>query len=183
MPHGSSSSGWSPADPRLVTAFACVALFSLPGCRSSDSRVVLYCAQDKEYAEAILSDFTAANGLAVAASYDTEAQKSVGLYEQLVRESSRPRCGVFWNNEILNTIRLQRQGLLEPYESPSAATYPDWAKAKDHTWQAFAARARVLIVHTSVPESERPRSILDLADAKWKGTRQGTSTGVSRRTA
>lgn len=129
----------------------------------------MYCAQDREYAESILSEFTAANGLAVAPAYDTEAQKSVGLYEQLVRESGRPRCGVFWNNEILNTIRLQRQGLLEPYESPSAATYPDWTKAKDLSWQAFAARARVLIVHTSVPESERPRSILDLADARWKG--------------
>jgi iron(III) transport system substrate-binding protein len=129
----------------------------------------LYCAQDKEYAESILSDFTAANGLAVAPAFDTEAQKSVGLYEQLVRESGRPRCGVFWNNEILNTIRLRRQGLLEPYESPAAATFPDWTKAKDRTWQAFAARARVLIVNTSVPESERPLSILDLADAKWKG--------------
>jgi iron(III) transport system substrate-binding protein len=76
---------------------------------------------------------------------------------------------VFWNNEILNTIRLQRQGLLEPYQSPSSSPYPDWTKAKDRTWQAFAARPRVLIVHASVPEAERPRSILDLSDAKWKG--------------
>jgi iron(III) transport system substrate-binding protein len=76
---------------------------------------------------------------------------------------------VFWNNEILNTIRLQRQALLEPYESPAAAPYPAWTKATDHTWQAFGARARVLIVHTSIPESERPRSVLDLAGPKWKG--------------
>jgi iron(III) transport system substrate-binding protein len=169
MPRGSSYSGSSPADRWLISALGAFAILTLPGCPSSDSRVVLYCAQDREYAEAILSDFTAANGVAVAPAYDTEAQKSVGLYEQLVRESGRPRCGVFWNNEILNTIRLERQGLLEPYESPAAATYPDWTKAKDRTWQAFAARARVLIVNTNVPESERPRSILDLADARWKG--------------
>ena len=110
--------------------------------------MVLYCAQDREYAEALLADFTAASGLAVAPKFDTEAQKSVGLYEELVREAGRPRCGVFWNNEILNTIRLQRQGLLDRYESPAAAPYPEWTKAKDRTWQAFAARARVLIVNT-----------------------------------
>ncbi|MBO0697051.1 MAG: extracellular solute-binding protein, partial [Zavarzinella sp.] len=87
-----------------------------------------------------------------------------------VTESSRPRCDVFWNNEILNTIRLQRQGLLDAYSSPSAAPLPAWTKAKDGTWQAFAARARVLIVNTSlVPAADRPRSVLDLTDAKWKG--------------
>jgi iron(III) transport system substrate-binding protein len=132
--------------------------------------VVLYCAQDREYAETVLADFTAATGLAVAPKFDTEAQKSVGLYQELVREAGRPRCGVFWNNEILNTIRLQRQGLLEPYDSPAATSYPDWTKARDRTWQAFAARGRVIIVNTRlVPEAEWPRSVLDLGDAKWKG--------------
>src|ERR1043165_337675 len=38
------------------------------------------------------------------------------------------------------------------------------------TWHGFAARARVLIVNTQlVPDDQRPNSIYDLADAKWKG--------------
>src|SRR5262249_51646409 len=38
------------------------------------------------------------------------------------------------------------------------------------TWHAFAARARVLIVNTdAVPETDRPRSLLELTDARWKG--------------
>jgi len=168
MPSASSSSVWRFAERVPFAAATFVALI-LTGCPPSDSRVVLYCAQDREYAESILSDFSANTKLAIAPVFDTEAQKSVSLYEELVRESGRPRCGVFWNNEILNTIRLQRQGLLEPHESPASAPYPAWTKANDHTWQAFAARARVLIVHNSVPEAERPRSVLDLADPKWKG--------------
>src|SRR5262245_7141182 len=168
MPSASSCSGSSRRpDPRSLALALIIPL--LAGCPSSDSRVVLYCAQDREYAEAILADFTATTKLQVAPKYDTEAQKSVSLYQELVREADRPRCGVFWNNEILNTIRLQRQGLLEPYASPSAAAYPEWTKAKDGTWQAFAARPRVLIMHTSVAEADRPRSVLDLADPKWKG--------------
>lgn len=156
-------------NPRAV-ATAFFALFLAIGCSSQSERVVLYCSQDREFAETVLGDFTASSKLSVAPKFDTEADKSVGLFHELVHEKERPRCDVFWNNEILNTIRLQRQGLLEPYDSPVAAPYPDWAKSPDRTWTAFAARARVLIVNTKlVPEDQRPRSLLDLTDPKWKG--------------
>jgi iron(III) transport system substrate-binding protein len=143
----------------------------LAGCSESKPRVVLYSAQDPEFAEEVLPDFTKQTGLQVATKYDTEANKSVSLYVELIQEKNRPRCDVHWNNEILATIRLDRQGLLEPYESPSAAAYPPWTKAKDHAWQAFAARARVLLVNTQMmPDAnKRPRSLLELADPRWKG--------------
>src|SRR5262245_52744889 len=114
-----------------------------PGCgKSAADRVVVYCGLDREFAEPTLRDFSGSSGPEVLPRWDTEANKSVGLYEDLVREKSRPRCDVHWNNEILATIRLQNQGLLEPYASPSAEAFPDAFKAKDHTWTAFAARAR-----------------------------------------
>src|SRR5262245_32218134 len=153
-------------------AWFAAALLALSGCSctSSGPRVVLYCAQDEEFATETLNTFKARTGITVAPKFDTEADKSVSLYFALLNEKDKPRCDVFWNNEILNTIRLQRQGLLEPYASPAAEPYPDWAKAKDHTWHAFAERARVLIVNTRlVKEDERPRSLLDLAEPRWKG--------------
>ncbi len=143
------------------------AFLLLTGCSETKPRVVLYSAQDPEFAEEVLPDFTRRTGLQVSTKYDTEANKSVSLYAELIQEKNRPRCDVHWNNEVLATIRLARQGLLEPYQSPSAEGYPPWTKAKDHTWQAFAARARVLLVNTKmVPDVEkRPRSLLDLTDA------------------
>ncbi len=43
-------------------------------------------------------------------------------------------------------------------------------RAPPHAWHRFAARARVLLVNTAlVPPADRPRSILDLADPKWRG--------------
>jgi iron(III) transport system substrate-binding protein len=150
-------------------ALATISLFTA-GCGNAKPRVVLYCAQDQEFAEQVLPEFTKATGLDVASRYDTEANKSVSLYEELVREKLRPRCDVFWNNEILSTIRLQRQGLLDPYLSPSGKPFPDSTRPKDGTWQAFAARARVLIVNTKrLPEAERPTSLLDLTKPRWKG--------------
>ncbi len=122
---------------KFAGAFAAIA----SGCQSAKSRVVLYCAQDREFAESVFSEFTAKTSLEIAPKYDTEADKSVSLYEELIRERDRPRCDVHWNNEILATIRLRRAGLLEAYDPSSAKSYPDWAKAPDHTWHAFAAQS------------------------------------------
>ncbi len=131
---------------------------------------MVYCAQDREFAETILADFEAETKLTIAAKFDTEANKSVGLATELQAESQRPRADLHWNNEILATIRLARQGLYEPYESPSAEPFPEWTKPADRTWQAFASRARVLIVNTNlVAEKDYPRSILDLTAQHWSG--------------
>jgi iron(III) transport system substrate-binding protein len=141
----------------------------LAGCTGARQRVVLYCAQDREFAVDLLDDFRKEAGIEVAPKFDTEANKSVSLYQEIVAEKSRPRCDVFWNNEILATIRLERQGALTSYSSNSAKSYPGWAKASDHTWHAFASRARVLIVNQKrVSEKDRPRSILELSDPKWR---------------
>jgi iron(III) transport system substrate-binding protein len=155
---------------RRQFAAACAGL-AVAGCGKRDARVVLYCAQDREFAEVILADFEKDAGLRVDAKYDTEAQKTVGLARELEAEVGRPRADVFWNNEPINTIRLQRLGVFDSYKSPSATGFPDWTRPPDRCWQAFAARARVLIVNTNILpiDADRPKSLLDLANSKWKG--------------
>ena len=85
----------------------------LPGCwTSTGPEVVVYTAQDEEFAKPIFADFTKATGIAVLPKFDAESTKTVGLANEIVEEAERPRCDVFWNNEILLTLRLARQGLL-----------------------------------------------------------------------
>lgn len=146
-----------------------IVLACCAGCMRTEPRVVLYCAQDRDFAVPLFEDFRNQTGLPIVPKYDTEKNKSVSLYEELVAEKNRPRCDLFWNNEILCTIRLQKQGLLEPYDSPSAKPYPASAKAADHTWHAFATRARILVVNTRlVAEKDRPRSLFDLTAPRWR---------------
>ena len=117
-----------------------------------------------------MKQFTSESKLEVAPKFDTEANKSVGLYQELIREANRPRGDVFWNNEILSTIRLQKKGLLEVVSLSSRKDYPPWTQASDGTWQAFASRARVLIVNTDlVPEAKYPHRSIDLLNEEWKG--------------
>ena len=132
--------------------------------------MVVYTAQDEEFATPIFAKFTDKTAITVEPKFDSESTKTVGLYAELVAEAERPRADVFWNNEPINTLRLEKLGLLDVYRSPEAEAYPAMFRSPQGTWAGFAARARVLIVNTKlVAEAERPKSIEDLADPKWKG--------------
>ena len=142
----------------------------LAGClRPNPNEVVVYTALDREFSEPIFAEFTKETGIRVLAKYDAESTKTVGLTNAIIAEAARPRCDVFWNNEILNTIRLEQRGLLAAFHPANAGQIPDQYRSPNARWYGFAARARVLLVNTKlIPESERPTSVLDLADPKWK---------------
>ncbi|MBN1908478.1 MAG: extracellular solute-binding protein [Pirellulales bacterium] len=149
-----------------------LACLALSGCWSSSGKeeVVVYTALDANFSEPIFAEFTKETGIEVRPKFDTESTKTVGLANAILAEAQRPRCDLFWNNEILNTLRLKQKGLLDVYHPPLAKEYPAAVRSPDGLWHGFAARARVLIVNTDlVPEGERPTSILDLTDPKWKG--------------
>ena len=131
--------------------------------------VVVYTALDEEFSGPIFARFTAQTGIRVLAKFDTESTKSVGLTQALLAERARPRCDVFWNNEIVNTLRLDRAGLLGEYASPAAADFPTQFRDEANHWFGFAARARVFLVNTELVEAQsRPKSITDLCDPQWK---------------
>jgi len=132
--------------------------------------VVVYTALDRQFSEPILTEFTAKTGIKVQAVYDTESTKTVGLANRIRAEANRPRCDVFWNNEILNTLRLKAEGLLQPCRPAQAENYPARYRDPEGYWYGFAARARVIIVNTDlVKPEELPKSVADLADPKWRG--------------
>jgi iron(III) transport system substrate-binding protein len=153
-----------------VLLFGMVAALSIAGCgKKAPPGVTVYTALDREFSEPIFSDFTKKTGTIVKSKFDTESTKTVGLAKTIIDESARPRCDLFWNNEILNTLRLQRQGLLRPYTSPAAADFPASARSPQGMWHGLAARARVLLVNTNqVSEERRPKSIRDLTDPQWR---------------
>ena len=134
--------------PLLVLAALLLAWFYH---RSGPPRLVVYCAHDSIYADSILRDFTRQTGIPVATRYDTEATKSLGLTELLVREKDAPRCDVFWNNELLGTLDLQEKGILTPYRGPGWQRLPAAFKDAAGNWTGFAARLRVEISNTQKP--------------------------------
>ena len=77
---------------------------------------------------------------------------------------------MFWSGDPVRPFLLVKRGLVEPYVSPQAQGLPAGLRAPDGSWTGVAARARVLLVNRKlVAEAERPRSIRDLADPRWRG--------------
>ena len=163
----------------LILAIIAAGLALVPGhgCRKAEYPVVVvYTALDRAFSEPILNEFENRTGIKVLAKYDTEATKTVGLVNAVRAEKDRPRCDVFWNNEIVNTIRLKDEGLLQQYRPKAAEAFPSVFKDPDGYWSGFAARARVLLVNTDIVKSgEEPDSVYSLADPKWKG-----KTGIAK---
>ncbi len=114
----------------------------------SSSALVVYCSHDAIYSEKILQQFEQDTGIKVVIRFDTESTKSLGLTELLIREKEHPRCDVFWNNEILGTLDLAQQGLLEPYKGSGYDRIPDAFKDPQGQWVGFGARLRVWIINT-----------------------------------
>jgi iron(III) transport system substrate-binding protein len=156
---------------RFLQSCCALSLLAAAGCWSASSDdLVLYVALDSEFSQPMLEEFERQSGLSTAPRFDVESTKTVGLTEALIAERDRTRCDVFWNNEILNTLRLERLGMLEAYHSPQAENYPAMYRHAEGKWHGLAARARVLIVNTDlVPEAERPQSIEAFTDEKWRG--------------
>jgi iron(III) transport system substrate-binding protein len=163
--------------PALCAAALALLIPAFYGCTSKKQQeVVVYTALDRLFSEPILNRFEEQTSIRVLAKYDSEATKTVGLVNAIRAEKDRPRCDVFWNNEIVNTIRLKNEGLLQPFTPDAAAPYPATFKDPDGCWHGFAARARVFLVNTNlVPAAEMPRAVTDLSDSRWKGR-----TGIAK---
>ncbi len=117
--------------------------------------LVVYCAHDLLYAEEVLREFEQQTGISVVIVPDTEATKSLGLVQRLIREKDHPACDVFWNNQLLGTVELAEQGVLESYEGPGWQRLPEQFREPTGLWSGFGGRLRVWIVNTEkMPATE-----------------------------
>ena len=118
------------------------------------NQVVVYCAQDRVYAEPIFRDLEKAAGIKVRAVYDSEAVKTVGLANRLLAERSHPQCDVFWGNEEMRTRQLAAQNVFR----------------ETNGWAAFGYRSRRMVINTNqLSVASAPHSLIDLTNETWRG--------------
>lgn len=156
----------------VITAITMMAgALSLGGCGSKKQQeVVVYTAIDEVFSQEIIDDFEKETGIKVNVVYDTEANKTTGLVNRIIAEKDNPVCDVFWNNEFVQTISLEKQGVLESYVSPSASDIPDYYKSAQNNWTAVGGRARVLLVNNDLLAPENfPTSVADFANGTYTG--------------
>ncbi len=135
--------------------------------------MVVYAAGEQETVQPILDAFQreTSGTVRVNGEFNVRSTKASALVSGSRGADEPPRCDLFWDNEVLPTIRLQQQGRLQRHDFPVPSNWPRAMVAADSTWCGFAARARVLLVNQEAiePDEEFPSSVADLADARWQG--------------
>lgn len=130
------------------------------GLRNDSSSLILYCAQDQVFAERVLEEFHRRTGLKVRAVFDSEAVKTVGMANRLLAEARDPVAHVFWGNEELRTRQLAARGVFGTNQ----------VVAGGKGWASFGARTRRLVIDpVRLGAGDRPASLLELTNARWKG--------------
>lgn len=160
-----------PPTPLVLVTLALAGALTGLSCRGATREtVVAYTSVDQVFSEPIFRACEAETGLDVRAVFDTEETKSTGVLNRLLAEADHPRADVFWSGDPVRPFVLVERQLVEPYHSPSAATIPLLFRSAEGLWTGLGARARVLLVDTrQVAAAERPDSIEDLVDPRWRG--------------
>jgi iron(III) transport system substrate-binding protein len=140
--------------PLVVVLFLCLLAYIRASSSDSKGKVVVYCAQDQVYAEPIFREFEKATGIRVAAVFDSEAVKTVGIANRLLAERSHPQCDVFWGNEEMRVRQLAAQNIFR----------------ETNGWSAFGFRSRRIVVNTNLLQlSAAPHSLIELTNTTWRG--------------
>ena len=147
-------------------AFLLLGLLCLGCNRHPSQEIIVYCGVDQPVASEVLDEFEKQTGLHVAARYDIESSKSVGLSGKLEAERDNPRADVWWGSEAFLSARLAEEGVLQPYTPPTASDIPAQYKDANGLWTGCGVRARVLAVGANPPFAIT--GLADLADPRLK---------------
>lgn len=146
-------------------------MFLFTACREENrsGEVIVYAAQDAEFAGPILRGFEKETGIRTRVLFDSEAVKTVGLANRLLAEKNHPQCDVFWGNEEFRTRQLAAQNVFRDTNG----------------WAAFGVRSRRVVVNTNAVRGAwsvisltnhepratlpPPASLLELTNPAWRG--------------
>ena len=145
---------------------------------SDTGPVVLYTSVDEPYVRPLVERFQNQTGIRVTLLTDSEASKSVGLAGKLEAEKDHPKADAWWDNECFLSQRLADEGVLAPYDSPSASDIPAQYKDARHLWAGSVLRVRVLVLSGQSSQGARPAQLTDLLRPEFKGR-----VGIARPTA
>ena len=147
---------------------------SAPGAAPSGA-ITVYNAQHEELTQAWADDFTKETGVTVTLRNGDDSE----LGNQLVQEGSASPADVFLTENSPAMSLVDNAKLFAPVDAATLAQVPKDYRPSSGRWTGIAARSTVFVYNPSlVSESQLPSSLLDLADAKWKGRWAASPSGA-----
>ena len=143
------------------------------GFTADPEALLIYSSQHENVTQAWAEAFTKKTGIKTQIRHG----KDSSMGHQIVQEGDKSPADVFLTENSPAMTVVERAGLLAPVATATLDQVPSAMAPSSKDWIAIAARSTVLVWNPSlIKESELPASMMDLADARWKG-RWGCAPG------
>lgn len=140
---------------------------------ADDVGIVVYNAQHEGLTKAWVEGFTQDTGIAVTLRNGDDTE----MGNQIVQEGAASPADVFLTENSPAMVLVDNAALFAPIDQPTLEQVDAAYRPAHGNWVGIAARSTVFIYNPSkLPETQLPKSIMDLAAPGWKG-RWGASPG------
>lgn len=151
--------------PALLAVAALAAALFVPPAAAEPDRLVVYSGRAERLIKPLLDSFQAKTGIQV----DLLSSGTTEVVNRLQAEGTRTPADLLITNDAGSLERARELGLLRPVTAPHvAAAIPVQFRAADNSWIGLSGRFWIVVYNTTLAKPGDLRSLLDLADPRWK---------------
>jgi len=137
--------------------------------------ITVYNAQHASLTQAWADGFTKETGIKVTIRKGSDTE----LANQIVQEGASSPADVFVTENSPAMVLVEKAGLFETLPKDILEQVPAQFRPASGRWTGVAARSTVFAYDKrKLKEADLPKSMLDLADAKWKGRWAASPSGA-----
>lgn len=132
----------------------------------ASEQLIVYSGRAERLIKPVLDDFTAKTGIQV----DLLSSGTTELVNRLKAEGDRTAADLFLTNDAGSLEQARAAGILRPLNMREVdRAVPPQFRAPDNAWIGLSGRFWIIVYNKTLVKPEELKSLLDLADPKWKG--------------
>lgn len=152
---------------RRLLAIAClIALCTHALSVQAADKLTVYSGRAERLIKPVLDDFTAKTSIQV----DLLSSGTTELVNRLKAEGDRTPADLFLTNDAGSLEQARGAGVLRPLNMREVdRAIPPQFRAPDNAWVGLSGRFWIIVYNKTLVTPDQLKSLLDLADPKWKG--------------
>jgi iron(III) transport system substrate-binding protein len=129
-------------------------------------KLTVYSGRAERLIKPVLDEFTAKTGISV----DLLSSGTTELVNRLKAEGDRTPADLFLTNDAGSLEQARAAGILRPVNMREVdRAIPPQFRAPDNAWIGLSGRFWIIVYNKTLVTPDDLKSLLDLADPKWKG--------------
>lgn len=148
----------------LLFTVGLVSGFFVPSAQAADS-LTIYSGRSERLIKPVLNAFTASSGIQI----ELLSSGTTELVNRLKAEGDRTPADLLITNDAGSLELARTAGLLQPLHMQEVErAIPAQFRAPDNAWVGLSGRFWVIVYNRTMVQPDQVKSLLDLADPKWK---------------